>query len=215
MTRFCFRTALRLMALFSIAVATILAVPYRDSQLQTFVTAPDICEGECLLGIHAGFTTVGEAMAYLQAHSWVERTQLSAAGAGFGQIRWWWSGRQPDFIDDRHPGRITFYWDNEENGGQKLDDTKVETIAIYTRIRMPSLQKQFGAPDSGTAVIRLDGSLGYSAAYPVRGGTLSLSTVLSCPASLLSYWNAGTKVTLSIGYGTSQYVPPAEMVKIC
>lgn len=215
MVRFYLRTVFGLMAVFSIVVATILAAPYNDSQIHTFITAPELCTGECLLGIRAGMTTVGEALNDLQAHTWVEQVQLSAPGTGFGQVRWWWSGRQPDFIDDHQPGRMTFYWDNKENGGQEMNDVRVQTITVYTRLRMFLLQDMFGTPNSGTAAIRLDGSLGYSAAYPVRGGTLSLSTVIPCPANLISYWNAATKVTLSIGYGTSQYVTPAEMVKIC
>jgi hypothetical protein len=80
---------------------------------------------------------------------------------------------------------------------------------------MPVLQDRLGLPDSGAALIRLDGSLGYAAAYAVQGSTISLSTSMPCPVNLMSYWNTATKITMSIGQGTSEYVPPTAMVKIC
>ena len=80
---------------------------------------------------------------------------------------------------------------------------------------MDTLQAWFGKPYSGTANFRPDQNLGYSATYRAYGSTLQLSTIMPCPIDLLSYWNARTTMTLSVDHGTSQYVAPGEMVKMC
>jgi hypothetical protein len=209
------RIVFPLVILLSLAVAFILAAPYDDSELRAFMTTSENCGGECLLGIRPGRTTVGEAMRQLRVHIWVEDAELSASGGGYGQILWLWSGLQPAVIDDSHPGRITFYWDAGEANAPELNDTRIQTISIYTEIRMFSLQDWLGTPDSGSANIRPDGGLGYSAAYPVRGGTVSLSTTMPCPTSLMTYWDAWTRLSLSIGRGSSSYVSPLEMVNLC
>jgi len=209
------RIAVVLAVLLSLTVAVILAAPHDDSPLRAFLTSGDNCEGQCLLGIRPRTATVSTAMEQLQAHAWVESAQLSATGRGFGQIRWQWSGQQPAFIDERHPGRITFYWDDEEPNALELDDVRIETISIHTRIPMFYLQNWYGSPDTGTAGIRPDGSLGYSAAYHRSGVTFMLSTQMSCPVTLLSYWNSWTRMSVSIGQGTSEYVAPLDMVHIC
>jgi hypothetical protein len=215
MVKLCLRIAFALITMLSLAVVALLAAPYDDSQLRAFVTAPENCGGDCLLGLRPGATTLGEAMQQLQTHTWVESTQLSASGAGYGQILWRWSGRQPESIDTSHPGRVTFYWDEDENNGLELNDIPILTISVYTQLRMYSLQDWFGTPDSGNASFRPDGELSYSAAYPIRGGSLVLSTTMPCPTSLMSYWNAWTKLSMSIGRGTSDYVSPLDMVHLC
>jgi hypothetical protein len=209
------RIGVALVVLLSLAVGVIVVAPYDDSHFNTFMASSENCGGECLLGIHPGTTTVGETMDRLQTHTWVESAHLSAPGTGYGQIRWQWSGKQPGLIDDSHPGRITFYWDDGEVNGLTLNDTPIQTISIYTEMRIFMLQNWFGIPSSGTASFRPDGEMGYSAAYPVRGGTISLSTTLSCPLNLMSYWNAPTKLSISIGRGTSAYVSPLEMLQMC
>lgn len=209
------RTVFLLNILVSLAIIIVLVVPYTDSQLRAFVTDPQNCAGECLLGIRPGTTTVSEAVEYLQTNAWVESAQLSAPGTGYGQIRWLWSGQQPTLIDESYPGRITFYWDEEEINAPPLEEARVETISIATRIRMFTLQEWYGAPDSGIAGIRPDGWLGYSAAYHKRGTTVSMSSTIPCPVNLMSYWGVWAKLSISIGQGTSTYVPPTEMVKIC
>lgn len=216
MTYLYFRVASLLNVALSIMITFMLMLKFDDNRVADFLTAPEICDGFCLLGIRPGTTTLGEALSYLETHAWVESVELSAPGTGYGQIRWLWSGQQPDLIDDTNLGRITFYWVEDELNAPAFSDVKIQTIAIYTDLRMALLQNRYGPPDSGLATIRLDGnSIGYSAAYHVRGSTISLSTILPCPVNLMSYWNAVTKITVSMGQGTSQYVPPVEMVKMC
>lgn len=209
------RMTFGLMILFGLAVAAVCAVPYDESQLQAFMTSPDNCTGPCLLGIRPGKMTVKAALKILEAHPWVQSTQLSAPGNGYGQIRWQWSGAQPKLIDDTYPGRITFYWDEAESGGHSLRDSKIETIAVQTNIRMYSLQAWYGRPNTGTAGFRFDKTMGYSAGYHFLGTTIILSSTMLCPVSLLTYWNARTVITVSIGWGTSTFVPPTDMVKMC
>lgn len=204
-----------LATLLVLAIITIHTLPYEDTQLITFISAAENCGGSCLLGIRAGKTTVSQAMAHLYESAWVNEVNLSAGGTGYGQIRWSWSGAQPAIIDTVHDGRLTFYWDREENIEREVGDSRVETISIYTSLRLDSLRTWFGQPDSGTASFRLDADLGYSAAYHDAGTTLSFSTILPCPINWMSYWNAHTKITMSMGSGTSQYVTPTEIVKIC
>jgi hypothetical protein len=57
--------------------------------------------------------------------------------------------------------------------------------------------------------------LGYSAGYHDPGTTVSLSVTMFCPVDLLTYWDARTRITVSIGWGSSTYVSPYEMVKMC
>jgi hypothetical protein len=209
------RIAAWLTGLFSFTIVIARFIPYDEGQIHAFISAPENCGGECLFGIRPGTTTLGETLDFLYAHPWVESVQLTAPGNGYGQIRWEWNGKQPTAIDGNRAGRITFYWDREEQNAPEMNDTLIQTIAIHTRLRMFSLQQWFGKPSTGTASIRLDGSLGYSAAYQVQGRTIVLTTILPCPISLMNFWNAQTQISMSIGRGTSTFVPPVEMVKLC
>jgi hypothetical protein len=215
MLTFGLRTSFYLTVPLVLVVAVVMLIPYDDSRPISFIAAAENCTGTCILGINPGTTRVGEALEHLQSHAWVADVELHAPGTGYGQISWLWSGQQPELIDDSHPGRMTFYWDENEINSPDLHGSLVETISIYTRIRMAHLQSWFGTPDSGTASVRPDGQLGYSAAYHRPGSTTSLSTFMPCPVNLMSYWNAHTRIAISIGHGTSDYVSPPDMVRIC
>lgn len=217
MVALCIRIIFGLATLFLFSISLGLTVYSEDSQPQTLMmgAGAESCEGNCLLGIRPGNTTLGEAMVQLEKHPWVDEFQLSASGAGYGQIRWDWSGAQPDVIDDSHRGRITFYYDREESNGRELTDTLIETISIYTKVRMDSLHTWYGPPDTGAANFQIDGGLAYTIAYHIPGGTVSLWTGMPCPVTLMSYWNAPTRITVSIGRSSSEYIEPAQMAKIC
>lgn len=215
MVSLCIRIIYSLLLLFSLMVLVGRTLPFSDDHAQLLLTEAEICEGDCLLGIRPGRTTLGQAIAHLQNHSWVESVQLSASGAGYGQLRWYWSGRQPDIINDSRLGRITFFWSQQDSGEQELNDTLIETISIYTHVRMPHLHMWFGNPDTGAANIYHDGGIAYTVAYYIPGGTVSLWTDMPCPVNLMSYWNAPTRITMSIGRSRSEYVEPSRMAKIC
>jgi hypothetical protein len=72
-------------------------------------------------------------MRQLQSNRWVSDVQQNAAGNGYAQISWGWSGQQPAIIDTTRQGRLTFYW-VDENVIQ-LDDAVVETVTLYTNMR--------------------------------------------------------------------------------
>jgi hypothetical protein len=201
-----------LLTLFMIVVFTI---SYDESQLQAFMTASENCTGPCLLGIRPSKVTVNDTMQILESHPWVESARLSASGNGYGQIRWQWSGQQPAMIDASYAGRITFYWETDDPNPPSLDNTIIQTISIQTYLRMYSLQDWYGMPNSGTTNLRADMVLGYSAGYHNPGTTISVSSIMPCPVNFLSYWNTRTLITVSIGWGTSIYTPPFEMVKLC
>ncbi len=208
------KPVLALTILLALTVVVIRATP-DDTVLSSFITGPDNCSGNCLLGLLPGKTTVSEALDQLGQHPWVTATHMAANGQGYGQIRWEWSGQQPGFIDDSYLGRITFYWDDEAPSAPTLSDTVIQTIAITTLVPMDRFVKWYGQPDFGTAAFRPDMELGYSAAYSISAATLMLTTILPCPVNLLTYWQAPTKIMLSIGHGTSVYVPPAQMTRAC
>jgi hypothetical protein len=152
-------------------------------------------------------------MQRLNSHPWTSVVREDAAGNGYSTITWEWSGQQPAVIDDTKRGRITFYWVDEDV--IPLDDSVVETVTVYTLIHHFSLLEWLGQPEGGSAAYRPDGRLGYSVLYHIDGGMLNLYIEASCPFSLLDYWNAETRITLSIGRSTVGFVHPAELVRMC
>jgi hypothetical protein len=196
------------------AIIGVRMMPYSDSPLAAFMTAPENCGGTCLLGVRAGTTRVSEAMIFLRQHSWVSEVSQNIPGTGYAQITWTWSGQQPQVIDASREGRITFYWDNEA-GTPELVDAIIETITIYTHLRMYSLHQWLGEADSGSATIRPDGNLSYAITYAIRGGMMNLTGEMPCPVNPLTYWNARTRLTMSIGRSSSSYVPLNDMLNGC
>jgi hypothetical protein len=216
MIRLLFRPALALTILLALSVVLMRAQPAEDTSIRQFLSPDGDCAALCLLGLRPGVTTVGQAMNQLRSHEWVSSTHMNATGRGYADIEWQWSGQQPDIIDPSRPGRVTFYWDRDEDDGRRqLTDMLIETVSIHTRIRFYEAQMSFGLPDTGTAAYRPDADLGYSAVYNNSYGMVDLSTVLPCPANLLTFWDARTRITLSSWRGTGRYVPPPEAVKMC
>ena len=125
-----FSVLLKPMLLLTVLLAATVVIvqlrPYDDQPLREFLTGPENCDGTCLLGMRVGSTTVKQAMADLEADPWVGSTHLNASGGGYGEIRWQWSGLQPNLIDPNHAGRITFYWDRDETVA--LDDITINQI---------------------------------------------------------------------------------------
>jgi hypothetical protein len=203
------------MILLLVAISGVTMMPHDDNQLVAFMTAPENCGGTCLLGIRPGTTTLREATSHLSQLTWVTDIRENAPGNGYAQLTWAWSGNQPDIINADRRGRITFYWDDEDLSAPPLSDTVLETITIYTHIRVYTLHNWLGEANSGTATVRPDGMISYSIAYNTANGMVNLATELSCPVDLLTYWNAQTRLTISVGRGTSAYVSLADMMKLC
>lgn len=196
-------------------ISVLLLVRWHNPNLERFLADTQRCAATCLLDIRPLETKVGEAMTILDAHPWVQEVKLSAPGTGYGQIRWLWSGQQPEWIENSHQGRITFYWNATEQNAPNLYDSKVETISVYTQLRLFDLQSWYGQPDSGIASLRPDQTVGYSVAYQHPGGAISLSAVIACPASPHDFWNAPARIGLSTLHDTGKYIPFLDLRRLC
>lgn len=202
-----------LLSLFSLMIVFVIVFPYDSSQVEAFMSSSENCAGVCLLGIQPGISTLREARQELENNLWVTDIHEDAPGNGYAQMTWAWTGLQPAVIDASRVGRITFYWDEEDN--IPLPDKIVETISIYTEMRIYSVNKWLGETELGAANLRPDSKIGYSVIYDIEGGMLNLSAELPCPSSLMAYWNAKTRITISIGRQKSLFVSPLDLASIC
>ncbi len=210
------RLVLILNVVLALPIFIIRAQPRPEQASLDLPVSIEDCLQPCFLGIRPGVTTVDEAMSILQSHEWVQSVQLRAAGNGYGQIRWGWSGLQTALIDDSYEGRITFYWEEDDPINKQPGTVTVDTLLLHTRLRMHDAQTWFGAPDSGTITIDyFDDHLQYSAAYHRRAASLRLSTTVACPATWMSYWNARVDLMLTIGHGSSTYLEPPDILRLC
>lgn len=215
MLRLIFRHTLLLMIVFVSSVLVIHARPPDNTDVPALLTPSADCPAPCFLGVRPGDTTVADAITLLRAHEWIGEARVNAPGNGYADIRWTWSGQQPDLIDITRPARMTFYWSAEDPVLERPEEARIDLISFYTTIRMHNAQTWYGDPDSGAANFRLDDMLGYSAAYHNAGSTLGLSTAMPCPLTLLTYWEARVKITMTIGQGNSQFVPLPDLMQIC
>ena len=209
------RLILILTFVLALPIFIIRAQPRNNDSVLDLLSGVNDCLQPCFLGIRPGVTTVDEALSILQLHDWVAEARMNASGQGFGQIRWGWSGSQTQLIDDGYEGRITFYWDADDPLYERPGEVTVDTLLLHTRMRMYDAQAWFGAPDSGTLNFSFDENLQYSAAYHRHAASLRLSTTVHCPATWMSYWHARADMMLTIGYGSTTYMEPPEMLGMC
>jgi hypothetical protein len=59
------------------------------------------------------------------------------------------------------------------------------------------------------------GGLAYGLAYPNGSAITILTTVLPCPATLLTYWDSRATLYLTIWAGPEHYVQPRAVVNMC
>ena len=185
------------------------------NQAEVLMAAPENCIDLCLLGIRPGKTNVRDSMNQLQNHQWVTDIIQDAPGNGYAQISWAWSGEQPSVIDMGRRGRITFYYRNENPSDTPLNDVIIQTVTIYTRIPIYAFQDWFGETSTGNVNNSIDGKLGYTVYYKASGGIINLSTEMTCPVTMVSYWTALTRMTVSIGNSNDIYVSPSDMIRLC
>ena len=198
-------------------IALIRAMPYNDHDLSTFLSFSSAteCPPPCFFGIRPGVTRADDALKILQQHDWISDARMNASGRGYGDIRWAWSGAQPSLIDTTRPMRMTFYWDREDPNTARPEDSVIETISFYTHVRIYDAQSWYGDPDAGAASVNINDLIGYMAAYNGRASMFHLSTALPCPMNLLTFWEARTKITMSIGHLSGQQVPLSALIKTC
>ncbi|QPC84149.1 hypothetical protein G4Y79_07195 [Phototrophicus methaneseepsis] len=208
------RVMLALIAVLAFLLMVVALLPREDREVQ-FITSDENCAGHCLIGIVPGTTTVGQVLAHLRAHPWVEEAYLLAPGTGYSEIQWTWSGEQPAAVDADEIGRLTFYWLADRANSAFLNDAPIETVVIYTTLPMPVLIARLGPPDTGTADRRTDFDLTYTAAYRQSGTTLTLSKILPCPVALTAYMQGPTRMAMVVGYGSSPFVELPQLLKQC
>jgi len=185
------------------------------SPAEILMTTTENCVDRCLLNIRPSKSTVLESMNLLENHPWVNDIIQIASGNGYAQISWGWSGKQPFVIDENKRGRLTFYYDDEDPAEISVNDSIVETVTLYTHIPIYSFQDWFGETNLGSVNNRLDGRLGYIVYYKVPDGIITLSAEMICPATIVSYWNATSRITVSMGNSKDPYINPSDLIQLC
>jgi hypothetical protein len=161
--------------LFAGALATIHAQPHDDETLRAFLDDAD-CSASCLMSIQPGRTDFMEVSGILEAHPWVSEyryTRGMAQNAYF--FTWWWSGAQPDYIDNRVAGKL---W---------IERRRVKWIEVATRFSFGDLwliQRPEHARFSLMSVEprRVLHEAGY--------GQINVYTEVVCPLQPTSFWVA-------------------------
>lgn len=186
-----------------------------DSSLAaSLMTAPENCVDLCMFHIRPGKSTVRDAMALLKNHQWVDDIVVIALGTGYAEINWGWSQLRPEFINDTRRGQATFYY-TADPMEPSLNDSIIETVTFYTHIPIYTFQEWFGETSIGNVNRLVDDKLGYTVYYDAPGGIINLTAEMVCPATIVSYWNAKTRITISIGSSTNPYTLPADAIRLC
>jgi len=211
-------------ALLTLPILLIRAQPVDNSDLDDFLRGSDDCAAPCFMSIKPGVTRVGEAMDILRAHPWVGKISVDAFGEhtssafGYGEISWDWSGQQPTVIDTMQPGRSSFLWDRESQRNlDSINEAVIETLTIHTYIRIARARRWYGAPDSGQLSERPNQQLAYVSGYHFGNppGMIQLSALLTCPTNWLSYWNARTRIEMTVYLSSQATVSPTNVVDSC
>jgi hypothetical protein len=213
------RITFGLILAFTVLVRGIRALPFDDPLVEIFTTAPEFCNGLCVLDIVPNITTVGESMSILENHTWVTNIRRNAGGLGYAEILWDWTGQQPQWIDSSHGGQVTFFWISRDSSNQELiNEVLIQTVTVYTEISMYSLIQWYGIPHTsfgGTQFSESGADLVYSAMYNMPRGSVKLSTNMACPATLLSYNVALARFTLTIERGAGEVNSPMDIINSC
>ncbi|MEO8393951.1 MAG: hypothetical protein ABI700_13250 [Chloroflexota bacterium] len=188
---------------FALALGVIIVQP-EDAALRAFFAPPD-CAAPCFLGIRPGVTTVDQALALLQASSWVRgintaESESPAHAQTNTNIYWGWTGQQPDFVFDL--AAFTLPYMHIRNG-------IVQYIRLVTRIPYGDAWLSLGVPSTGTLTVRNPNSANFvylhSAGY--FGGKLVFDTEVTCPVTPAAFWNASVSISYSDGSLTAYSMP--------
>jgi hypothetical protein len=207
------RMALSLTVIFAMPMLLIAAQPVDDSGLRAFLMPPADCPAPCFLGIRPGVTTGTQALAILETHEWATNVQLETytLSLTYGKLTWDWSAAAPEFADRARTSSITL---RRQGAGSELAGTRVENMEIFTTVRMHLAQKILGEPDARSVGLR-SGGLAYQMAYDSGSAITILSTILPCPANLLTYWEGRATLYLTIWAGPDHAVQPRTVVNMC
>lgn len=140
MSRFYLRLILIPIALFTLVLLIIRALPHDDHALRELLL-PEGCPAPCFMGIRPGITTMDEAVALLEANSWVGHIEKEAYGPN-NTVIWTWNDRVPGQIIPEGGGRIWI----PQNSEQQL----VDSITISSLSQLGELYALLGRPDTET-----------------------------------------------------------------
>ncbi len=176
MARLLLRSSLVMTAVFVLMIGVIRARPYDGGELRTFFL-PENCRQPCWQQIRPGVTTVDEALAILQADTWVSQIERDNRG-----VNWFWSGRQPALVNADAPGVLLVHND------------RVLSVRVQLNAAFGDLQLAFGQPD-WTSAGKFRRAVRVQFTYPEDYLTLSL--VLECPMSPDSFWRSHPEIALN------------------
>jgi hypothetical protein len=140
MSRFYLRLIVIPLLILTATLLLIRALPYDNHDLRQFLL-PEDCTAPCFMGIRPGITTMDEAVAILQANSWVARIEKDANGFR-DTIDWTWNNRIPKWIIPTSSGRL----EPTQNSEKPL----VDTITIYRFLQLGEIYALLGRPDAET-----------------------------------------------------------------
>jgi hypothetical protein len=189
------KCALALALTCAAAIAAIRAQPYDDHNLRALLAAPDGCTAPCWQGIRPGVTTGTEASRLLETNAWVGNVDYYV---DLSALVWEWSGNQPDWIDDRQRGVVSF------------DVRSVKYIRIYTRITFGELWLALGEPEqnliessSSRSVVMVEHNASYF------DGTLhAIRNPLPCAFPISDYWGRRVEILLAYNRGAGSFFVP-------
>ncbi len=167
-------------------ILLIRAQPYDDADLRDLLMPPD-CQMPCFLGIRPGVTSVEEAVNLLQRHQWV-----SSVVQQYGEVRWFWNGRQPTFLSGTGAPSLSSL---PVNGVRVVD-----TLHIPTRLPAGLVDVLMGKPAAYQFVPSNRSQAVTSAhdiAMTVSFNTFTISAPVACPARLDAFWTEPVELSLS------------------
>jgi hypothetical protein len=180
---------------FAACISLIRAQPYDNSQLRAILTPPDGCPMPCFLGIRPGVTTCTQAVAILETHAWVGEVRADDCpeeGTASGRISWSWNGQRPPLLKT----------ETNQRNEIRLEAGIVQNMLVYTSIPIADVWMLYGTPDHGIVdVVTVPSEGGYRARIVNSSGYLELGldslSYPPCPAALISFWAAPTRLFFS------------------
>lgn len=142
MLRLLFQPLWTALLLSVLPIFVIRAQPYDDSGLRGLV-APGNCIAPCFMDIQPGVTTMAEAVATLEQHTWANAVlaNMPLDIRGYGPVAimppsWDWSGAQPGWIDPAADGQS---W---------VINDKIDYLEVRTHFRLGDVRLLLGRPDA-------------------------------------------------------------------
>lgn len=138
MSHFYMRVILIPIAIFTAILIVIRTLPYDDHELRALLL-PEGCPAPCLMGIRPGITAMDEAVAILQANSWVGYIEKESNRFS-DTIKWTWSNRIPKWIIPTSHGEV--------QSAQNSERPFVDAITISNFLQLGEVYGVLGPPEA-------------------------------------------------------------------